>query len=128
MNKYIVKIDPGEFPRVMSAPDELTLDYMQHTVARLIEVTPVWSDLACAVPGLIMIVNEEGKLFDLDANAYATIVSKHPLDTKHGTAIMAVREGENIRPLTEGEAQKLAALLSKWLQVEIELEREEEYA
>lgn len=124
MSEYIIKIEPNHRPHLVEC-GELTLEYMQTMVEGPIEVTSLCSDLSCKYPELRMIVNEEGKLFDLPYNAVASIVHDVLRGLIVGNAILVMADGENLRPLTEAEAVDIRDTIEQLYDIEFE-EGEEE--
>ncbi|MBE6760381.1 MAG: DUF3846 domain-containing protein [Ruminococcaceae bacterium] len=124
MSEYIIKIEPNHRPRLVEC-GELTLEYMQTMVEGPIEVTSLCRDLSCKYPELRMIVNEEGKLFDLHGNLIASIFHFVLRDAILGTALMVIADGEELRPMTEAEATDIRETIENCFNIEFE-EGEEE--
>lgn len=124
MSEYIIKIEPNHRPRLVEC-DELTLEYMQSQVEGNIEVTGLCRDLQYKYPELRMIVNEEGKFFDLPGNLIASVFHFVLRDMIAGTAILVIAEGEELRPMTEAEANDIRETIEHIFNIEFE-EGEEE--
>lgn len=125
-NKCLIKIEPGKLPVQILAPDTLELEYLQSLVEGPIEPTPVMADLLEGCDSLIMLVNEEGKLFDLPFNTCGTVLSRCVLDPKLGPVALLAVEGEDFRPLTGKEADDVADIIEKVIDAEVVFEDESE--
>lgn len=119
MSEYIIKIEPNHTPRLVEC-DELTLEFMQTMVEGPIEVTSLCRDLRYKYPDLRMIVNEEGKLFDLPGNLIASIFHYVLRDVILGTAILVIADGEELHPMTEVEATDIRETIERWFDMEFE--------
>lgn len=124
MTNYIIKIDPEHMPHLVEC-EELTLEYMQTAVEGPIEVAALHRELHAKYPDLRMIVNEEGKLFDLPYNAMASIIHDVLRGLIVGAVILVIAEGEELRPMTEVEAADIRDTMERLYEIEFE-EGEEE--
>lgn len=105
MKKYVISINPnGEVfeERVLEGADMLSV--LQRLCGGYIEIveTGIANDL-------VMAVNEEGKIKGLPVNFFSTrILSDRYNDVLCGTAVLLLREGEELLPIPEYEAQYCA--------------------
>lgn len=125
MSDYIIKITPNHKPCMVSCPGKLSLEYMQRAVEGPIEIASLCRDLRSKYPELRMIVNEEGKLFDLRTNIIASLIHEYLLDMIAGPAILVIAESEELRPLTEAEAADVRETIEKLCSIEFEEDEEE---
>ena len=119
MSDYIIKIEPNHTPRLVEC-SELTLEYMQTVVEGPIEVTNLCRDLRWKHPQLRMVVNEEGKLFELPGNLIASVFHSVLRDMIAGSALLVIADGEELRPMTEEEATDIRETIEHWFDMEFE--------
>lgn len=109
---YYIKIDPsGEMNSGRFGEEENTLQWMQQQVNGPIEVVtlPHW-------PDVIMLINEEGKLRNLQPNIIATIMAGlAPYDFAVGSAVLLKTAGEDFAGLSFDEAITLLNTLESVL-------------
>ena len=91
--------NPGEDPHTMVIPNELGV--LQQLVDGLIEVHTL-------TDGLVMIINEAGKLRGLEPNFYVDRLK----DTILGTAIFCGEEGEDFADISEQDLAVLQTFFS----------------
>ncbi|MBR3552962.1 MAG: DUF3846 domain-containing protein [Clostridia bacterium] len=102
----IIVCKPGRLPEQRVVREEMTLRMMQQIVEGHIEVVH-----ADGMPKDVVIVcNEEGKLQNLPQNMWITRGGAE--DLLVGTFFVCKTEGEELVPLTDAEAAKIAAKLS----------------
>lgn len=102
----IIVCKPGRLPEQRTVRGNLTLQEMQEIVGGYIEITH-----ADGLPKDVVIVcNEEGKLQNLPQNMWITRGGAE--DLLVGTFFVCKTEGEELVPLTDAEAAKIAAKLS----------------
>ena len=102
----IIVCKPGRLPEQRVVREEMTLRYMQQIVEGHIEVVH-----ADGLPkGVVIVCNEEGKLQNLPQNMWITRGGAE--DLLVGTFFVCKTEGEELVPLTDAEAAKIAAKLS----------------
>lgn len=102
----IVRLDANQNPQILTIPNSLKT--FQDIVGGLIEVVEI-----C---GVLCIINEEGKLLDLDPNfAYPIGVQegKRYFDIIAGDCFFIGDDGENFRSLTEDEVLKAITVCSE---------------
>lgn len=119
MSEYIIKVEPGHMPCLVEC-NELTLEYMQTMVEGPIEVASLCRDLRSKYPELRMIVNEEGKLFELPGNLIASTFHYTLRDMIVGTALLVIAEGEELRPMTEAEATDVRETIERIYHINFE--------
>lgn len=116
---YIIKIEPNHRPRLVEC-SELTLEYMQTVVEGPIEVANLCRDLRWKHPQLRMVVNEEGKLFELKGNLIASVFHHILRDPLVGNALLVIADGEELRPMTEEEATDIRETIENIFNIEFE--------
>ena len=116
MDRYAIIIRPEERMLVLHCypDDSLELKTMQDIVEGNIETVPTvlaegWSHEEGV--GLVLIVNEEGKLLGLPANHLATDMAAVYNDVLVGNAILMGTKGENFVGLTKEAAENI---MQKW--------------
>ncbi len=116
MDRYAIIIRPGEEMILLHCypDDSLELETMQDIVEGDIEAVPTvladgWSHEEGV--GLVLIVNEEGKLLGLPANQLATDMAAVYNDVLVGNAILMGAKGEDFVGLTAEAAKNI---VEKW--------------
>lgn len=117
MDRYVIVIKPdGWYGLLHCYPgDSLELKELQALVGWYIETAPTvladnWTREEDV--GVIMLVNEEGKLMGLPVNQMATDMIQHPYDTIVGAAVLMGRRGDALIGLSEQAARNIA---ERWL-------------
>ena len=102
--EYYVKIDPsGEVLGGEFGEKENTLGWLQKQVGGYIDTAPIphW-------PGMIMILNDEGKLRNLPPNTKATILAGlAPYDFAVGPVVIVKTDNEEFAGMTFEESLRL---------------------
>ena len=102
----IIVCKPGRLPEQRVVREEMTLRMMQQIVEGHIQVVR-----ADGLPkGVVIVCNDDGKLLGLPANRWVTLGGVE--DLLAGTFFVCKTEGEELVPLTDAEAAKIAAKLS----------------
>lgn len=102
---YIPVILPNGSLNVYAVLDgrTATLEWLQQQVGGYIEVVPA------AMSGLVMVVNEEGKLRGLPFNDTATDLHRGYAESIVGTAVVMKQDGPDLGPLDRDELTRIAA-------------------
>jgi hypothetical protein len=106
LHLQVVRLDANQNPQVLTIPNNLKT--FQNIVGGLIEVVEI-CDVLC-------IINEEGKLLDLDPN-FAFPISVHEgkryFDIIAGDCFFVGDDGENFRSLTDDEVIQAVTIASE---------------
>ena len=120
VERYVIIIKPDGWHGLLRCypGDTLSLEELQGLVEGYIETVNTvladnWSRETDV--GIIMLVNEEGKLLGLPVNQMATDMIQHPFDTIVGTAVLMGRRGAELVGLTRPAAEHIA---DAWLKGE----------
>jgi len=119
MKDFVIKIEPGCKPRMVVCA-ELTDEWIQTEVEGSYEVNKLCNDLRNKHPNIRLLVNEDGKLFDLKANVIATLLHDKILNIVYGAAIFVVVERGTYRPLSADEASALRETILSSYDIEFE--------
>lgn len=87
--------------------DDPSLEYLQNLVGGPLEVLPsIFTDYGQR--GVVVVVDEEGKLKGKQFNKLATEVADiRPGDFIVGDAVLVIGDGENLCPIYEGRARRI---------------------
>ena len=117
MDRYVIVIKPDGWYRLLHCypGDSLELKELQALVGGYIETVPTvladnWTREEDV--GVIMLVNEEGKLMGLPPNRAATVMIQSLSDIIVGTAVLMGRRGKELIGLSERAARNIAG---RWL-------------
>lgn len=94
--------EPGKVPEVKDIGDPNDLGSLQELVGGYIEI------VAFPMKGTVLVCNEDGKRLRLPPNFRA------PSDVVVGTVAVLGQRGENLRELTEKEADQVVSLLQSF--------------
>ena len=99
--KVIIKRPCDQFGEEATIPN--TLKALQEAVGGYIETTPT------CLSGLVMVVNEEGKLMGLPFNNTATDLARGLYESIVGNAVIMEVKGSELAPLELADLGKIAA-------------------
>ena len=71
---YVIKIEAVNNPVVVQCEKKLSLEFLQKAVDGNIETAPLRPCYSRLIPGILMIINENGKLHRHDFNGIATAI------------------------------------------------------
>lgn len=119
---YVMKIAPGKAPEIV--PCDCSLKALQSLVGGYVEPVPVARDYCLVIPGMLMLVNDCGKLQNLHYNPIAThITALFDNSPIVGTALLVKVSGDKFTGFDDAEADELTSFMEYDLNIDIDIER-----